>query len=229
VSVLEVAIGDADGTLELHTSVDSTGDPLPFGHTVLVREDTNEISWAGTITVPARSLASLVAAGEIPRRVGILKVDTEGHDLAVVSGMGALDCDVIMVEHWRHLPHSLGACPWTADEMIAELAPRGFAHFALVVHAGEFVILKWDDAGVDDGAMGNLVFVHDRVLPRLLPDLLDTASRLAAQTVAVGRMYAEAAADRLAVVEHLDEELRRRRGVVAKLFGGRSPLEGLDR
>jgi FkbM family methyltransferase len=111
VTVHEYAIGDGDRELELHKSVDASGEPVTFGHTLLERPDTDEIAWRETIAVNGRSLASLVENGEIPARVGILKVDTEGNDLAVVSSMGELQCDVVMVEHWSDLPHSLGPCP----------------------------------------------------------------------------------------------------------------------
>ena len=214
VSVLEYAISDVDGELELHKSVDAAGATLTFGHTVLVRPDTDEIAWPEAVTVRGRSLESLVDAGEIPRRVGIVKIDTEGHDFTVVSGMGRLDCDVVMVEHWRELPHSLGPCPWTADEMISALAARGFSHFAFVEHSGEFVILKWNDADVAVGCMGNLVFMHDRIVAHLLPDLLESASQLADEAVSVGEMYATAAAERLLVIETLQQALEKRGGVI---------------
>lgn len=204
VTVHEYAASNADGQLQLHTSVGPDGASVTFGHTVLERPDTDEIAWDGTIAVTARSLASLVDAGELPARVGILKVDTEGHDLAVVAGMGDLECDVVMVEHWSDLPHSLGPCPWSADDMLSELRPRGFSDFAFIVHRGEFVLLQWDDSDIPRGSVGNLVFLHSRVLERLLPATLELASSLAKKAVGVGEMYADAARQRLAVIGELE-------------------------
>lgn len=215
VAVHECAISDMDGQLELHKSVSPDGAAVTFGHTVLERPDTDEITWRGTIAVTARSLASLVDAGEIPARIGILKIDTEGHDLAVVSGMGQLEPDVVMVEHWTNLPHSLGRCPWSLADISSQLRPRGFHHFAFVAHLGEFVILQWDEGEVAEGHMGNLVFLHARVLERLLPATLELASSLARSAVDVGEMYASAARDRLAVINdltHSETTGRRRRG-----------------
>lgn len=229
VVALEYAISDGDGELELHRSVDAAGAAVTFAHTILDRPDTDEIGWRESVPVRGRSLASLVDGGEIPRRVGILKVDTEGHDLAVVSGMGALACDVVMVEHWRDLPHLLGPCPWTAEEMTSALASRGFSHFAFIEHRAEFVILKWNDATVAEGYEGNLVFLHDRAVERLLPALLECASGLASQAVELGEMYAAAAGERLAALETMDGEIQRLKGVVAELQRGRSTVQGLDR
>ena len=207
VRVHEMAISDSDGSGsgKLRISTDPEGAPLHFGHTLLEPEDTDEIAWHQTLTVARRSLGSLIDAGELPARVGILKIDTEGHDLAVVRGMGSLQADVVMVEHWSDLPKGLGRCPWTTRQMLDELVPRGFGHFAFVVHRAEFVTVKWDDGEVESGAMGNLVFLHDDVLPRLLPDVLACAGSFAESAVALGQMYMYAARDRLALVDELAE------------------------
>jgi FkbM family methyltransferase len=99
VVVHEYGVTDSDASLVLHKSSTPSGEPLSYGHTLLERRDTSEIAWNDTVTVSGRSLASLVDAGELPARAGILKIDTEGSDLAAVKGMGSLDCDVVMVEH----------------------------------------------------------------------------------------------------------------------------------
>ncbi len=203
VTVHEFAVGAADGELRLHRSIAPDGTPVTFGHTVLERLDTDEIAWREAIPVRARSLASLVDAREIPARVGILKVDTEGHDLAVIAGMGGLEADVVMAEFWADLPRSLGPCPWTVDDLLEELRPRGFVEYALIAHRGEFVVLQWNDARIPPGHMGNLVFVHGRVVDRLAPALLELASTLASRCVDVGEMYSHAAWERLAVIEDL--------------------------
>jgi FkbM family methyltransferase len=217
VTVHELAVGDSDGSGELHVSVAPSGARLPFGHTLLNRTDTDEIGWGETITVNLRSLESMVNAGELPRRVGILKIDTEGHDFAVVQGMGSLEADVVMVEHWTDLPHGLGQCPWTTQDMLAELQPRGFTHFAFVVHRGEFITLKWDDGEVERGAMGNLVFLHDGALSRLLPDVLDCAGWLAEQAVCVGQGYMHAANERLALIHELERTANDRLALIDEL------------
>jgi FkbM family methyltransferase len=217
VSVHECAVSDDDGHAELHVSTEPDGSPLPFGHTLLERADTDEIAWKQTVTVTRRSLQSLIAAGEIPCSVGILKIDTEGHDLAVVRGMGTLEADVVMVEHWVDLPHGLGRCPWTTQDMLGELNPRGFNHFGFIVHRGELVTLKWDDGEVEYGAMGNLIFLHDSALPRLLPAVLDCGGRLAEQAVRVGQSYMQAADERLALVHDLERVADKRLTMINEL------------
>jgi FkbM family methyltransferase len=212
VVVHECAVGEADGAVELHLSVALDGEPLPYGHTVLRRPSTDEIRWSASISVPARSLGSLVAAHEVPGRVGILKIDTEGHDLAVVEGLGTLESDVVMVEHWTELPNSLGPCPWTSADMIAALRPHGFSHFVLVDHRGDVALLKWDDAAIDGGHFGNLVFLHDRIVEQVWPLVAACASACAVRAVdGLEERLREAEADRAArleVIQRLDARLK---------------------
>jgi FkbM family methyltransferase len=217
VRVHEYALSDGDGTGELHLSSSPDGGRLSFGHTLIERPDTDEIQWKDTITVARRSLESLIQTGDIPRRTGIVKIDTEGHDLAVVRGMGALEADVVMVEHWTNLPHGLGPCPWTTQELVATLRPRGFTHFAFIVHRGEFVTLKWDDGAVEPGAMGNLVFLHDRVVTQVLPELLYFAGSLAEGAVRVGQEYMRSATDRMAVIDELKRAADARLALIHEL------------
>jgi FkbM family methyltransferase len=228
VEVHEYALSDSVGSAELHVSWAPNGSSLPFGHTLLERTDTAEIAWKDTIKVTCRSLGSLISSGEIPSRTGILKVDTEGNDLAVLRGMGPMDADVVMVEHWTDLPNGLGTCPWSIEDMVGALQPRGFGHFAFIVHRGEFVTMKWDDGDVERGAMGNLVFLHDRVLERLLPDLLDCAARLSDVAVRTGQMYMHAANKRLALIDELTDAAEARLRALEATTQTRSESADLD-
>ena len=204
VNVHDCALSDHDGDAELNISVDpSDGTPVSFGHTLLERPDTDEIAWRDSVKVKLRSLESLLSAGALPRQVGILKVDTEGHDLEVIQGMGPLEAEVIMVEHWTDLPHGLGQCPWTIDELLAVLRPRGFSHFAFVVHRADFVTLKWDDAEVETGCMGNLVFLRDDRLTAMMPEVLECAAWLSEGAVRVGRSYMHTAHERELLIDEL--------------------------
>jgi FkbM family methyltransferase len=217
VHVGECAVSDSDGAAELHVSIGPDGERLPYGHTLLERPNTDEIAWRDTLTVNRRSLGSLIESGEAPAQTGILKVDTEGHDLAVILGIGSLQADIVMVEHWEDLTHGLGRCPWMLDDLLAALRPRGFSHFAFIVHRAEFVTLKWDDGAVESDAMGNLVFIHDRVLARVMPDVLECAGELAELAVRVGDGYRRAAADRLELLEELKHTAEERLALIDEL------------
>ena len=161
------------GSSRLHKSVAPDGAPVTFGHTVLERPDTDEIGWRETIPVESPLAGILVDAGEIPSRVGILKVDTEGHDLAVDRRNGRARADVVMVEHWTDLPlrsarargpgrHALGASPARIRALRVHRASR---------RVRDPAVGRRRRAA---GHMGNLVFVHERALMRSHPPSLSS-------------------------------------------------------
>jgi hypothetical protein len=164
-----------------------------------------------------RSLGPLVDAGEIPRHVGMLKINAKCENLAIIRGMGALKADILVIEHWKDLPSGVGACPWISEEIVAELRPRGFGHFAFIVHQGEFITLKWDDAEAERGAVGNLVFLHESKLEQVLPEVLYCAGHLAERAVRVGRAYMRAWNDREALVKELRRAVDERLALIHEL------------
>jgi hypothetical protein len=106
--------------------------------------------------------------------------------------------------------------------MLAAVQPRGFGHFACIVHDGEFTVLKWDDGSVPVGAFANLVFLHDRVVERLLEPVLACAAALAENNKETGKMYALAAHERLALIDQLQAECERRLRVIQELEATRA-------
>src|SRR5262249_37769573 len=142
-----------------------------YYHSLVSFEDTREIHWGQTIPVQCQTLGSLVDDKQIPAQVGILKVDTEGNDYAVIQGMGTLQCDVIMVEYWEKLPDVIGTCPWRLADMVAMLAGRSYSNFIFVKHNGPTTTMQVNNLQMRDGDWGNVLFVHDRVQAQLEPIL----------------------------------------------------------
>jgi FkbM family methyltransferase len=223
IMIHECAISTRDGEADLYLSTDQEGAPLTFAHSMTEHPNTDEVSWNERIPVTTRSLGSLAADGEIPSRIGILKVDTEGHDLDVLEGLGTVNCDVIMTEHWLDLPHSLGRCPWTIDDIVAAVSDFGLGQYACFVHWGEATLIRWNDASIPPGHAGNLVLLNDRVLPDVMPLILESASTLMQQVAELAArrlekideidleraIQADAAAERLVDIGELERELAR--------------------
>ena len=65
------------------------------------------------------------------------------------------------------------------------------------------MILQWDNGEIPIGCMGNLVFLHDRVLDRLLPEVLVCASSLAEQAVELADARSQVARERLVLINDL--------------------------
>src|SRR5262249_34019440 len=132
VQIFPVALGSRDETTVLHIAQNQAGEDYEPYHTLVQFNDNSDLLWGQDVAVECRSLCSMVQKRELPDRVGILKIDTEGGDYAVVQGMGRLHSDVIMVEYWEELPDLFGPCPWKVADLAATLAARGYSNFAFV-------------------------------------------------------------------------------------------------
>jgi FkbM family methyltransferase len=218
VHVLDVAAGPEDGTAELHLAHDASGGSLDAFHTLQPERAGPGLVWDGSVPVQLRSLDSLRAAGEIPGRVGLLKVDAEGADADVLRGAASLEAEIVMVEFWGDLPDTLGPCPFDLDQirsLVEELGPR---HFVFVRHGRRHLsVSRWDIADPADGEWGNLVFISDALvaaaeaaLPALDRALRGRSERITAQ-------QERAAADRMELIERLSAEADERLELIERL------------
>ena len=89
VRIFGLALGAQDGTARLHVVEDKTGQVPDAYHSLVAFEETPTLRIVDEIEVQVRTLDSLVTAGVLPPRVGVLKVDTERGDLDVLRGMAA--------------------------------------------------------------------------------------------------------------------------------------------
>jgi FkbM family methyltransferase len=154
------AVSDKPGTGQLQLALNLDGSLHEYHHSLeRIRED----AWhrkGPTVEVPLVSLDSLIAAGELPPRAGFLKVDTEGHDLAVLRGATRLECETISVEFWND-GHAFGPSPSPAADMIRLLAQRGYPWFIGLSHHLDQTELHYSNLdGLRPESWGNLVFFH---------------------------------------------------------------------
>lgn len=164
-----VAIGRADGEGRLNiaaTATEAEGlDPSLF-HSLVDHPLGTSIRFAETLPVRIRSLASLRQTGEIPRQIGLLKVDTEGADIEVIKGLGEPDIPVVMTEYWDS-NHAFGT------ETHGHLGPTvelmrsmGYAWHVVIYHVDqdESISYYFNYAHTFPGAWGNAIFFKERSL-----------------------------------------------------------------
>jgi FkbM family methyltransferase len=155
------AVSDACGQKILHLALHPDGRLHDYHHSLEQLGNTEEFHYGASVTVPTVTLDSLVARGELPREVGLLKIDTEGHDLAVLRGAETLQAAVISVEFWCEGLYG-GRCPSPVEEMMRLLRQRGYHHYAAIVHQGSSVHVQWSSLeGLSAEAWGNLVFFRE--------------------------------------------------------------------
>jgi glycosyltransferase involved in cell wall biosynthesis len=179
----------------------------------VVFAETEQVRWAKRVPVVCRSLDSLVEDGTLPAEVGVLKVDTEGHDLEVVRGMGRLSAAVVMVEYWDTIPAIFGACPYTLEEMAQALAPRGYSNAVVVKRHDAFQVLQLGSLATRPGDWGNAIFVHDRVWPALAPLVYEVTSKLQTQLIDAAVEMRQRASHRRQVIAELKAQQQLPRGM----------------
>ncbi len=168
VTVSDLAIGAHDGDATLRIAHDAAGHRLDYHHSLVAFADTDEVRWSTAMPVTCRTLGFLAREGVIPGAVGLLKIDTEGGDMAVLQGLGDLRSDVTVAEYCWSPQQAAGHSPYRMGDLVELLEPRGFHDVFFVKRHDELEVIE-PATSARAGDWGNLVFVHERVRDRLLP------------------------------------------------------------
>jgi FkbM family methyltransferase len=207
VQLFDLALGLYDEAVMLYIAQDKDGHTLDSFHSVIAASDTPLIHWAGELSVQCRSLESLVKEGAIPARVGILKIDTEGNDFAILRGMGSLQCSVVMIEYWNDLSETVASCPYHLNEVVAFMMERGYSNFAFIKRWDEFECIQLNNTEDRSGEWGNVLFIHDSEAARLMPVLYQAAADAQVKLFDKAQMFKGEAAARLDVIEALTGQI----------------------
>lgn len=107
IRVLHVAVSSSNEKATLHLGRRPPGAAEDgFGgsafNSLLDRPGVPEvIAFPSAMQVPCRTIARLVADGLLPAEPGVLKVDTEGHDLEVLRGAWPHLGEIVILEYWN--------------------------------------------------------------------------------------------------------------------------------
>jgi FkbM family methyltransferase len=217
VKLFDCALGDKDEEVTLNIATDKEGKSLDCYHSLVSFAATSTAAWSAHLPVRCRRLDSLLANGSVPANVGILKIDTEGHDFAVLQGAAGLHSDVVLVELWDHIPHVLGPCPYKLFELVELLKPRGFHTFAYIKHHEEFLTVQVNDPRTRSGDWGNVVFLHDRVTSLLSPILHRAAAEAETHLIDKSLGFRSECWKRLAIIDELQSHTTGRLNVIEDL------------
>ncbi len=155
------AVSDSSGTRTMHLALRDDGTLHDYHHSLEDIGDHPQFQKGPTVPVPAVSLNDLAARGELPRQVGFLKIDTEGHDAAVLRGASEIAATVVCVEFWCDGLFG-GRCPSPPEQMVALMATRGYSSYLAVIHDGPRTRYQWSFLqGLTPTSWGNLFFFHE--------------------------------------------------------------------
>lgn len=159
------AVADTDDTRQFHVATDADGRELDYFHSLERIDGDTRFAHGKSFDVNCRSLASVVAEGLLPNTLGILKIDTEGRDLSVLHGLGALRPELVVCEFfteglydgWKEAHPSLA---------IEHMRKLGYTRHLAYKRVAGFEQCAMGPCGFLPRQWGNLVFFSDELFSK---------------------------------------------------------------
>lgn len=151
------AVSNSSGYKDLHLALKRDGELHEYYHSLERIGVDNHHRKGNSIRIQTVALDDLVRTGRLPSKIGLLKIDTEGHDLAVLQGASLVEADVISVEFWGD-EHPLGKSPSPLAEIARLLDTQGYRTFVVLWRRGEEIECRNSVAWVPPDSWGNAFF-----------------------------------------------------------------------
>ncbi len=163
-----LAIGSENQTQELHIATDETADntyqDASFYNSLTKHSLSEGLVFNDTITVTVKTLASLHDGEELPKDIGLVKIDTEGFDLEVIKGMGNYRYPVVVAEFWdQNFPFGRSGAMNQLPDLVKAMKERDY-HWHLVIYriwGSSDVSYYCNSAYSLDNSWGNVFFFQD--------------------------------------------------------------------
>jgi len=162
------ALGSENQTQELHIATDETADntyqDASFYSSLTKHSLSEGLVFNDTIPVTVKTLASLHDAEELPKDIGLVKIDTEGFDLEVIKGMGNYRYPVVVAEFWdQNFPFGRSGAMNQLPDLVNAMKERDY-HWHLVIYriwGSSDVSYYCNSAYSLDNSWGNVFFFQD--------------------------------------------------------------------
>ncbi|MDB9416612.1 FkbM family methyltransferase [Microcystis aeruginosa] len=162
------ALGSENQTQELHIATDETPDntyqDASFYNSLTKHSLSEGLVFTDTIPVTVKTLASLHDGEELPKDIGLVKIDTEGFDLEVIKGMGNYRYPVVVAEFWdQNFPFGRSGAMNQLPDLVNAMKARDY-HWHLVIYriwGSSDVSYYCNSAYSLDNSWGNVFFFQD--------------------------------------------------------------------
>ena len=167
VRVYNCALMDFDGTAPLylaemegwHVAEDAT----PFS-AMAPHPAPDILDFTQGLPVAVRRLSSLQEAGLVPSSIGFLKIDVEGSERRVLTGVGDLTAEMVMLEFWApDHPFNQGHTRNNPLDHLAFMAAKGYRDalvFTRNASSSDYTV-RMNSFAPEQGSWGNMVFFRD--------------------------------------------------------------------
>jgi FkbM family methyltransferase len=154
------AVSNSSGYKDFHLALKKDGGLHEYYHSLERIGLDSYHHKGGSIKIQTIALDDLIRAERLASNVGFLKVDAEGHDLAVLEGASLLVADVIGVEFWGD-QHILGRSPSPLAEMSRLLDARGYKTLIALCRKGEGLECRDSVSRISSDSWGNAFFFRE--------------------------------------------------------------------
>jgi FkbM family methyltransferase len=168
---LPYALGATDETRDLHVAADLTENQIyddPTFYSSLACHSLAEgLVFIESIPVIVKTLAGLHDTGEVPSRIGLVKIDTEGFDLEVIKGMGDFRYPVVVAEFWDpNFPFAQSGAMNYLKDMVPVMRQRGYAWHVIIYRIwGSHDISYYCNSDYSfEKSWGNVFFFRDHAV-----------------------------------------------------------------
>ena len=231
VTLQRCAISEKSGTATFHIATDRHGRVLDHHHSLATITGADRIRFALSEPVDTLTVEDAAAHFGFSARIDVLKIDTEGHDLAVLEGMGRLRPRIVVCEFWGNLPETSGRCPYRLENLVARGRDLGYEHCFSVSHLDGY---SWIDIHpntlISERQWGNLFLVRQDAWHSVLAGpLSETIASLNATNLVLHQGNVQALRDKETVIQELAAAAADRLTLIHQLSGTPAPAAGHDR
>ncbi len=161
-----VALGSKDGVQPLYFCKDLSGEDkyadLTLYSTLKLHPTPVDLQFASKVDVSVRSLTSLHASGEVPKEVGLVKIDTEGNDFEVILGMNSHRYPVVILEYWDREHVFGGADESSVSYLVKQMRMRQYPWHVVIYRTADNRISFYPNRTQSPGGTwGNIFFFQD--------------------------------------------------------------------
>lgn len=223
VEVRAQAVSEQFGKAAFHIAIDPEGRELDYHHTLEdLGDSATVVRSVRAIEVDTVALGGLAADKQLPGVIDFLKVDTDGHDLAVLRGLNGLHPRFILADYWNTLSETSSRNLYSLADLHAWATGCRYGHSVVIRRHGRLESLEWDAPWTKPGDWGNVLFIRDL---DDLPLVRAVVAELAPQAQASNQQYV---ATLIKDCEAKEAEIRRLDNMLKAIQGQAQPAKSRD-
>lgn len=162
VEIHPFAVSSASGKASFHVATDLEGNELDYHHTLSdLGNSATVIRDQNVLEVTTVSLSDFLRTAKLDSEVDFLKIDTDGHDLEVLRGLGDIRPKVILAEYWDNLPETSGANIYGLSDLGEWARTHGYSTTIVIRRHGPLELVELNSLWTIAGDWGNVFFFHD--------------------------------------------------------------------